>query len=178
MQMDQQNRFPIFFMRIPDIKSQAPRELGNTAGWLGTWGNCPLRIDLTSFIQVTWSWNSCILSVTSFVVSWISIENSSTRNSWALFNSSISWVSRSALSRSDYSSWSRACFQCDCSYPVFVWSISMRWDWICLFSSRTLLSANSTLHSCFIISYFAPESNWSPCSSRSILLRFSHAERA
>ena len=79
----------------------SPRTLGNNAGWLGTWDNCPLLIDPTSWnsleslIQFTSFCNSCSLAVSSLIVSWFSInsllENSSTRNSWALFNSSISW---------------------------------------------------------------------------------------
>ena len=60
--------------------------------------------------------NSCICEVIFCIVSWLSLyfrtEISSTRNSWALFNSPTSWtlliwVSRSAFSFMTNSSWSR-----------------------------------------------------------------------
>ena len=111
-------------------------------------------------MQLTSFCNSCIPAVRSLMVSWFStnfpLEKSSTRNSWTLFISSISWtllirVSRSARSRSADSSWSGACSRLDCSYPAKVCPISIGWDSICLFNSWILLSSRSALHSCFII---------------------------
>ena len=112
-------------------------ESGNNAGWLGTWNICPLRTDSTS-----WTW-----FLTNFLV-----ENSSSRNSWSLFNSSTFWilpirVSRSARSRSANSSWSRACSRLDCSYPVRVCPIFTAWESISLFNSQILFSARSALYS-------------------------------
>ena len=112
-------------------------ESGDNAGWLGTWNICPLRTDSTSL-----KWFS-----TNFL-----IENSSSRNSWSLFNSSNFWilpirVSRSFLSRSANSSWSRACSRLDWSYPVRVCPIFTAWFSICLFNSQVLFSARSALYS-------------------------------
>ena len=110
----------------------------NNAGWIVTWNNCPLRTHSTSL-----KWCS-----TNFLT-----ENSSSRNSWSLFNSSNFWIlltreSRSARSRSANSSWSRACSRLDCSYPVRVCPISTAWESICLFNSQIFFSARSAQYSC------------------------------
>ena len=98
---------------------------------LRTCNNCPLRTDST-FLK----WFSTILL----------LENSSSRNSSFLFNSSNFWillirVSRSARSRSANTSWSRACSRVDCSYPVRVCPISIAWESICLFNSQIFYRA-------------------------------------
>ena len=123
----------------------------NNAVWIVTWNNSPLRTHSTSL-----KWCS-----TNFLT-----ENSSSRNSWSLFNSSNFWIlltreSRSARSRSANSSWCRACSRLDCSYPVRVCPISTAWESICLFNSQILFSARSAQYSCLRISDFASASNCS-----------------
>ena len=87
---------------------------GSNAGWLGTWES-PLRTDsasfksLQSFIQSTSFCSSWILAVNAAIVSWFSsflLEDSSTRDSWTFFNSSITqrlliWASRRSRFCSD-----------------------------------------------------------------------------
>ena len=104
-----------------------------------------------------------------------SLENSSSRNSWFLFNSSNFWillirVSRSARSRAANLSWRRACTRLDCSYPVRVCAISTAWESICLFNSKTIFSARSALYSCLRISDFASASNCSFVCPKVILI--------
>ena len=112
-------------------------------------------------MRFTLSCNSCICDVSLCIVSWLSLdsclENSSIRISWALFNSSTSWilliwVSRRALSRCANSSLNLACSLRDVSYPRLVWSISLRLEWICplKFTNRTV----EKICSAFLLQYF------------------------
>ena len=105
-------------------------------------------------------------------------KNSSTRISWGLFNSSISWIFRIRLSRSAFcrranSSCTRAFSLRDSSYPQFALSHSNRWQWACRCDSRMQVLRATTLHFCFRISDFASASMWSLWPSRSDLTEFS-----
>ena len=168
-----------------------PQGIGTIAGWLRTWDNFQLQIDSTSwnslesFTRFTRSCTSCICDVSSWKVAWFSLtsclENSSIRISWALSNSSpswtlLTWVSRSALSRCVNSSWSLACSLRDVSYPRLVWSIYIRLEWICLWSSRMEQSRKSALNLFSNTSDFASASRWSFCSSRTGPAAFSDSE--
>ena len=154
-------RIHIFGCKSESLLSNPPGSRGrrNNAGCLGTWNNYPQRTDSTSL-----NWFS-----TNFLT-----ENSSSRNSCSLFNSSNFWilrirVSRSARSRSANSSWSGACSRLDCSYPVRVRPIFTAWESICLFFSQILFSARSALYSCLRISDFASASNCSLVFPKMIL---------
>ena len=146
--------------QVPCIKSQAlvaaqhPTKTWNDCQLTGTWDNFPLQIDSTSWNSLesskwfTLSCNSCICEMSSCIVAWLSLnpflENSSTRISWALFNSSISWiflkpVSRTTFSRWANSSWSLACSFRDSSQPWLTLCISKRLEWACLWNSRMQL---------------------------------------
>ena len=111
--------------------------------WPGNVRNFSTAIRLPSLeILQNQSCNSPSLPTLVFV-KWVSVschdflsifctENSSTRNSWALFNSSIScmlliWVSRRAFSFMTNSSWSRTCCLRDSTCPWWASSNSNRW---------------------------------------------------
>ena len=96
----------------------------STAYWLGI-----LKISRVIFIQLISFCNSIILAVSSSIVSRLSINlllaNSSIRDFWTLFNSSISWrllirVSRRSRFCSDSSFWCCSWSRLDCSHPVIV----------------------------------------------------------
>ena len=95
------------------------------------------------------------------MVSWFSInlllEDSSIRNSWTLFNSSISWklliwASRRSRFFFHSCSWNGKWSRRDCSSLAIVWYISLRWDSIIPFNSWILLLSESAWNSCFWIS--------------------------
>ena len=97
-----------------------PQGLGTIADWLRTLDNLPLSIDSTSWnalkslMRFTRSCNSCICEVVSTcTAAWLSLnsslENSSIRISWALFNSP-TCVNTSDLSFSKFSFWLRRFF--------------------------------------------------------------------
>ena len=164
---------------------------GTTAGWLGTWDNFPLHIDSVSwespesFMQFVLSCNPYICEVSCCIVSWLSLnlclEKTSIRISWALLNSSISWMplvrlSRSAFSLVTNSSCYRTCSLRDSSYPQCASSSDNRWEWVCRWSSRMQLLRESTLHSCFMSSDLASASMWSPLPSRRDVAEFTGLE--
>ena len=113
-------------------------ESGNNAGWLGTWNLCPLRTEFDIFKMI---FNQ--LSYRKFFESKFLNSSSILSNFWILPIR----VSRSSLSRSANSSWSRACSRLDWSYPVRVCQIFTAWFSICLVNSQVLFSARSALYS-------------------------------
>ena len=181
---------PMLRLGIPRERLSIPpgsRQGGSNAGWLGTWDS-PLRTDsaswksLESFIQLTSFCSSWILAVNSLIVSWFSInllfENSSIRNSWTLFNSSISWklliwASRRFRFCSDNCSW-RSWSRRSCSSLAIVWSISLRWDSIIPINSWILLLSESAWNSCLWISALKSARICSFClSKRTLMVSFS-----
>ena len=154
------------------------------AGWLITW-DCPLRTDSTSFkslesfMQLTSFCSSCILAVSSRIVSRSStnflVENPSNVDPWNRFNSSISlrlfiWASRSSRfcssNRSSKSCWSRR----SCSSPWRARLISLRWDSIIPFNVWILPVSSSAWNLCFWISALQSARICSFCRSRRILI--------
>ena len=113
-------------------------------------------------MQFTLSCNPCICEVSCCIVSWLLVsifctENLSTRNSWALFNSPISWILLIWISRNVFFSRS-ASFLCSrglLSSGFFIPTIYT--DWKCLDflalgfpkgSVEVLSSAKFSLNSC------------------------------
>ena len=159
-----------------------------TAGRLETCDSLPLWFDSTSgnspesFTEFICSCISCICEVSFCIVSWLSLnfctENSSTRNSWALFISPISWKFRIWVSRSFVpsemidSSSGRGCSLRDSIYPCWASSNSNLSAKVCCWSSLMHLLRDSTWSSCFTISDLAWLSKWSLFASRRDLPRF------
>ena len=88
--------------KIFDVRARywaEPDEVGKDTSWLVTW-ECPLRTDsaswksLGSFVQLIPFYNSCILPISSKIVSWSStnllLAMVSKVELWNFFNSSIS----------------------------------------------------------------------------------------
>ena len=126
---------------------------------------------------------SCNGEVSLCIVSWLCLNfctlNSSTRSSWALFISPISWkfriwVSRSTFSFIDNSSCSRAFSLRDSKNPWWEScnSNSNLWAWACCWSSLIPLWRDPTWCSCFTSSDLAWLSKWSLLPSRRDLPNF------
>ena len=143
-------------LSIPTERLSIPprsRKGGCNAGWLGKLDS-PLRTDsaslksLKSFRQWTSFCSSWILAVSSWIVSWFSInfllESSSNLDPWNRFNSSVSfrlpiWASRRSRFCSDSCSCIRSWPRWSCSSAARVWSISFRWGSTIPFNSWILL---------------------------------------
>ena len=156
------------------------------AGWLATW-ECPLRSDsaswksLESFIQLVSFCNSCILPVSSRIVSWSStnflLASVSNVEPWNRFNSSISlrlfsWASRRSQFCFNNCSW-RSWWSCRSrSSPWWARQISPFWDSIISFNFWILLLSQSAWNSCFRISAWQSARICSRCRAR--ILIWSH----
>ena len=135
LDVDCQKRFPVHMLRS---RLNTDRGLGTTAIWLGTRENVPLWFDSISWkspesitLQLLYLWSEPLYRVMTFS-QFLRRKNSSTRNSWALFNSPIScilliWVSRSAFSFMTNYSCSRTCSLRDSTYPRCASSNANRW---------------------------------------------------
>ena len=139
---------PIERLRIPPGTEWGGKE----TGWLVTW-ECPLRTDSASwkslelFIQFTSFCNSCILPVSSRIVSWSSthllLAIVSTVEPWNFFNSSISlrlfsWASRRSHFCFTNFSW-RSWWSCRRRSSAWAWWSSSFCDSIVSFNFWKLL---------------------------------------
>ena len=174
-----QKRFPIYHVSQmlggPSLRLGIPIErlsIPPGIGWGGkdtdrlvTW-EFPLRIDsaswksFESFIQWISLCNSCILPVSSRIVSWSStnllLAIVSKVELWKFFNSSISlrlfwWASRNSEFCCNNRSW-RSCWSRRWSSSAWAQWSSSCWDSIISHNFRTLLLSQSAWNSCFFIS--------------------------
>ena len=157
---------------------------GKNTGWLVTW-ECPLRTDsaswksLESFIQLNSFCNSCILPVSSRIVSWSStnflLAIVSNDEPWNRFNSYISlrlfsWASRRSQFCFNNCSW-RSCWSCRRrSSPWWARQVSSFCDSIVSFNFSILLLSYSAWNSCFRISAWQSARICSLCRSRRVTI--------
>ena len=156
---------------------------GKDTGWL-TALESPLRTDsaswesIESFIQLVSFCNSCILQMSSRIVS-RSLTNFllatvSNVAPWNRFNSSISlrlflWASRRSQFCFNTCSW-RSCWSCRHRSSAWArWSSSCC-DSIVSFNCWILLLSQSAWNSCFRISAWQSARIWSLCRSRRVLI--------
>ena len=146
---------PSLRLGIPKERLSIPPGIGwggKDTGWLVTW-ECPLRTDsaswksFESFIQLISFCNSCILPVSSRIVSWSSaillLAIVSKVELWNFFNSSISfrlfsWASRKSQFCFNTCSWRSCCSRRWSSSAWARWSSSC-WASIISLNFRTLL---------------------------------------